>query len=54
MVQSLKLGGAANDEAEAGIKRINRLPIIVVILGVIVGSMVIAMYLPIFKLAAVV
>ena len=29
-------------------------PIIVVILGVIVGSMVIAMYLPIFKLAAVV
>ncbi|MCF3639843.1 IncP-type conjugal transfer protein TrbI [Rhizobium sp. TRM95111] len=31
MVQSLKLGGAANAEAEAGIKRINRLPIIVVI-----------------------
>ena len=29
-------------------------PVIVVILGVIVGSMVIAMYLPIFKLAAVV
>jgi type IV pilus assembly protein PilC len=29
-------------------------PIIVVILGVIVGSMVVAMYLPIFKLAAVV
>ena len=29
-------------------------PIIVVMLGVIVGSMVIAMYLPIFKLAAVV
>ena len=31
MVQSLQLGGAANDEAESGIKRINRLPIIVVI-----------------------
>jgi type IV pilus assembly protein PilC len=29
-------------------------PIIVVMLGVIVGSMVVAMYLPIFKLAAVV
>jgi type IV pilus assembly protein PilC len=29
-------------------------PIIVVMLGVIVGSMVIAMYLPIFKLASVV
>jgi type IV pilus assembly protein PilC len=29
-------------------------PLIVVILGVLVGSMVIAMYLPIFKLAAVV
>nr|WP_172690449.1 IncP-type conjugal transfer protein TrbI [Agrobacterium deltaense]ASK48475.1 conjugal transfer protein TrbI [Agrobacterium deltaense] len=35
MVQSLKLGGAANDEAESGIKRINRLPIIVVIVLVI-------------------
>ncbi|MBP1847607.1 type IV secretion system protein VirB10 [Rhizobium petrolearium] len=31
MVQSLKLGGAANDEADSGIKRINRVPIIVVI-----------------------
>lgn len=30
MVQSLQLGGAANAEAESGIKRINRLPIIVV------------------------
>jgi type IV pilus assembly protein PilC len=29
-------------------------PLIVIVLGVIVGSMVIAMYLPIFKLAAVV
>jgi len=35
MVQSLKLGGAANDEAESGIKRINRLPIIVLIVLVI-------------------
>lgn len=35
MVQSLKLGGAANDEAEAGIKRINRLPIIVVIVLIV-------------------
>ncbi|QXC52425.1 IncP-type conjugal transfer protein TrbI (plasmid) [Agrobacterium salinitolerans] len=35
MVQSLKLGGAANAEAESGIKRINRLPIIVVIVLVI-------------------
>ena len=35
MVQSLKLGGAANDEADSGIKRINRLPIIVVIVLVI-------------------
>jgi phosphotransferase system HPr (HPr) family protein len=29
-------------------------PMIVIILGVVVGSMVIAMYLPIFKLASVV
>lgn len=35
MVQSLQLGGAAKAEAEAGIKRINRLPIIVVIVLVI-------------------
>lgn len=35
MVQSLKLGGAANDEAESGIKRINRLPFIVVIVLVV-------------------
>jgi len=35
MVQSLKLDGAANAEAESGIKRINRLPIIVVIVLVI-------------------
>ncbi|MDI6834988.1 MAG: conjugal transfer protein TrbI, partial [Rhizobiaceae bacterium] len=35
MVQSLQLGGAANAEAESGIKRINRLPVIVVIVLVI-------------------
>lgn len=35
MVQSLQLGGAAKAEAESGIKRINRLPIIVVIVLVI-------------------
>ncbi|BBD41509.1 conjugal transfer protein TrbI (plasmid) [Aminobacter sp. Y103A] len=35
MVQSLQLGGGANDEAESGIKRINRLPIIAVIVLVI-------------------
>ncbi|ADZ72795.1 IncP-type conjugal transfer protein TrbI [Polymorphum gilvum] len=35
MVQSLQLGGAANAEAESGIKRINRLPIVVVIVLVI-------------------
>ncbi|MFN3321579.1 MAG: IncP-type conjugal transfer protein TrbI [Allorhizobium sp.] len=35
MVQSLQLGGAANAEAESRIKRINRLPIIVVIVLVI-------------------
>ncbi|MBA8853491.1 type IV secretion system protein VirB10 [Ochrobactrum intermedium] len=35
MVQSLQIGGAANDEAESGIKRINRLPIIVVIVLII-------------------
>lgn len=35
MVQSLKFGGAANAEAESGIKRINRVPIIVVIVLVI-------------------
>jgi type IV pilus assembly protein PilC len=29
-------------------------PLIVIVLGVVVGSMVIAMYLPIFKLASVV
>ncbi|HHV68012.1 MAG TPA: conjugal transfer protein TrbI, partial [Ochrobactrum intermedium] len=32
MVQSLKLGGAQNSQATAGIKRVNRLPIILVIL----------------------
>lgn len=31
MVQSLKLGGGQNEQARAGIRRINRLPIIVVI-----------------------
>ncbi len=31
MVQSLKLGGAANSQARSGIKRVNRLPVIVVI-----------------------
>ncbi|ATN37872.1 conjugal transfer protein TrbI (plasmid) [Rhizobium sp. ACO-34A] len=31
MVQSLKLGGAANSQATSGIKRVNRVPIIVVI-----------------------
>jgi len=31
MVQSLKLGGAANSQANSGIKRVNRLPVIVVI-----------------------
>ena len=35
MVQSLQLGGTTNAEAESGIKRINRLPIIVVIVLVI-------------------
>ena len=32
MVQSLKLGGAANSQATSGIKRVNRLPVVVVIL----------------------
>jgi type IV secretion system protein VirB10 len=31
MVQSLKLGGAANGQATSGIKRVNRVPVIVVI-----------------------
>ncbi|RWK27534.1 IncP-type conjugal transfer protein TrbI [Mesorhizobium sp.] len=35
MVQSLKLGGAPNKDSEAGIRRINRLPIIIVIVLVI-------------------
>ena len=35
MVQSLKLGGAPNDEAESGIRRVNRLPMIVVMLVVV-------------------
>ncbi|RWB25070.1 MAG: conjugal transfer protein TrbI, partial [Mesorhizobium sp.] len=35
MVQSLKLGGAPNKDSEAGIRRINRLPIITVIVLVI-------------------
>ncbi|RUV66319.1 conjugal transfer protein TrbI, partial [Mesorhizobium sp. M5C.F.Cr.IN.023.01.1.1] len=35
MVQSLKLGGAPNEGSEAGIRRINRLPIIIVIVLVI-------------------
>ncbi|CAA0090085.1 Uncharacterised protein [Starkeya nomas] len=35
MTQSLKLGGAANDETEAGMRRINRLPVIIVIVLVV-------------------
>ncbi|WP_064697350.1 IncP-type conjugal transfer protein TrbI [Rhizobium aegyptiacum] len=31
MIQSLKLGGAINEEAQSGMRRINRLPIIIVI-----------------------
>lgn len=31
MVQSLKLGGAANEHAQTGMRRINRLPIVIVI-----------------------
>lgn len=31
MVQSLKLGGAANSQAPSGIKRVNRVPVVVVI-----------------------
>ncbi|NSY99564.1 IncP-type conjugal transfer protein TrbI [Agrobacterium tumefaciens] len=36
MVHSLKLGGATNEEAQPGMRRINRLPIIIVIVLVIV------------------
>lgn len=36
MVQSLKLGGAPNEEVGSGIRRINRLPIVVVMVLVIV------------------
>jgi type IV secretion system protein VirB10 len=36
MVQSLKLGGAANSESMSSIKRVNRLPIIVVIVLLVV------------------
>lgn len=36
MVQSLKLGGAANGEAGSGIRRINRLPIIAAIVGAVI------------------
>ncbi|MBB5538726.1 IncP-type conjugal transfer protein TrbI [Rhizobium giardinii] len=35
MIQSLKLGGATNDEAQSGMRRINRLPIIIVIVLVV-------------------
>ncbi|APO69861.1 conjugal transfer protein TrbI 1 (plasmid) [Rhizobium gallicum] len=35
MMQSLKLGGATNEEAQSGMRRINRLPIIIVIVLVI-------------------
>jgi type IV secretion system protein VirB10 len=36
MVQSLKLGGAANSQATSGIKRVNRVPIILVIVLLVV------------------
>jgi len=36
MVQSLKLGGAANSDTTSGIKRVNRVPIIVVIVLLVV------------------
>ncbi|KWV42283.1 conjugal transfer protein TrbI [Rhizobium altiplani] len=35
MVQSLKLGGATSEEAQSGMRRINRLPIIIVVVLVI-------------------
>lgn len=38
MAQSLKLGGAANSQATAGIERVNRLPIILVILFLVAFS----------------
>jgi type IV pilus assembly protein PilC len=41
------------DEAVAGLSSLME-PIIMVILGVIIGGLVIAMYLPIFKLGSVV
>ncbi|SMF55962.1 type IV secretion system protein VirB10 [Xaviernesmea oryzae] len=43
MVQSLPLGGAANQEAEAGIRRINRLPIIIVI-GLLIAFLAVIFY----------
>lgn len=36
MVQSLKLGGAANEETSSGIRRVNRLPLVVGIVGAVV------------------
>jgi type IV pilus assembly protein PilC len=41
------------DEAVAGLSSLME-PIIMVILGVIIGGLVVAMYLPIFKLGSVV
>ena len=36
MVQSLKLGGASNENAGSSIRRVNRLPLIVGIVGAVV------------------
>ena len=51
-----KIASIYNDELERSIAYLNDLlePVIIVILGVLVGGLVIGMYLPIFKLGSVI
>ncbi|MGC9261289.1 MAG: type II secretion system F family protein, partial [Phycisphaerae bacterium] len=55
-VMAAKVADFYEGEVEESVNRMSTLmePIIMVILGVIVGTLVVAMYMPIFKMGAVV
>ncbi|MBU2857049.1 type II secretion system F family protein, partial [Acidithiobacillus ferrooxidans] len=55
-VMSGKVADFYENEVEEAVSRLSTLmePMIMVVLGIIVGTLVVAMYLPIFKMGAVV
>ena len=55
-VMSGKVADFYENEVEESVSRLSTLmePMIMVVLGIIVGTLVVAMYLPIFKMGAVV